>query len=132
MPDCIFCKIVKKEIPAEVVYEDDRCVTLAAAKYVPEQGKVEYRHWTCIVKALIVKREVLEARGEAGVDAKLGPTFVSKNIVVEDTSDQPVGTTTVASEPLDTREDSTAWVHVRGQVWAGGPVPIHKLAFNES
>ncbi|MEK7585104.1 MAG: HIT domain-containing protein [Patescibacteria group bacterium] len=22
MPDCIFCKIVKKEIPAEVVYED--------------------------------------------------------------------------------------------------------------
>ena len=23
MPDCIFCKIVKKEIPAEVVYEDE-------------------------------------------------------------------------------------------------------------
>jgi len=23
MPDCVFCKIVKKEIPAEIVYEDD-------------------------------------------------------------------------------------------------------------
>ncbi|WP_041283481.1 histidine triad nucleotide-binding protein [Desulfofundulus kuznetsovii] len=23
MQDCIFCKIVKKEIPAEIVYEDD-------------------------------------------------------------------------------------------------------------
>ncbi|MFZ5641672.1 MAG: histidine triad nucleotide-binding protein [Bacillota bacterium] len=24
MQDCIFCKIVRKEIPAQVVYEDDR------------------------------------------------------------------------------------------------------------
>jgi len=24
--DCIFCKIVKKEIPADIVYEDDRVV----------------------------------------------------------------------------------------------------------
>ncbi len=24
--DCIFCKIVKKEIPAEIVYEDEFCV----------------------------------------------------------------------------------------------------------
>lgn len=23
MPDCVFCKIVKKEIPAEIVYEND-------------------------------------------------------------------------------------------------------------
>jgi len=26
MPDCIFCKIIKKEIPSEVVFEDDDLV----------------------------------------------------------------------------------------------------------
>lgn len=26
MDNCIFCKIVKKEIPADVVYEDDNCL----------------------------------------------------------------------------------------------------------
>lgn len=26
MNDCIFCKIIKKEIPADVVYEDENCL----------------------------------------------------------------------------------------------------------
>lgn len=26
MPDCIFCKIIKKEIPADIVYEDENCL----------------------------------------------------------------------------------------------------------
>lgn len=26
MSDCIFCKIVKKQIPAEIVYEDEDCI----------------------------------------------------------------------------------------------------------
>lgn len=26
MEDCIFCKIIKKEIPADVVYEDDEII----------------------------------------------------------------------------------------------------------
>lgn len=26
MSDCIFCKIIKKEIPSEFIYEDDFCV----------------------------------------------------------------------------------------------------------
>jgi len=25
-PDCIFCKIIKKELPADVVYEDDKAI----------------------------------------------------------------------------------------------------------
>jgi histidine triad (HIT) family protein len=24
MPDCLFCKIIKREVPASIVYEDDR------------------------------------------------------------------------------------------------------------
>lgn len=26
MEDCIFCKIIKKEIPADIVYEDDEII----------------------------------------------------------------------------------------------------------
>ena len=26
MPDCLFCKIIDKEIPADMVHEDDACV----------------------------------------------------------------------------------------------------------
>lgn len=26
MPDCIFCKVVKKEVPADVVFEDDTLI----------------------------------------------------------------------------------------------------------
>ena len=26
MEDCIFCKIIKKEIPSEIVYEDERVI----------------------------------------------------------------------------------------------------------
>jgi len=26
MPDCVFCKVVNREIPASIVYEDDRLI----------------------------------------------------------------------------------------------------------
>lgn len=29
MSDCLFCKIVKREIPASIVYEDDRLIAFA-------------------------------------------------------------------------------------------------------
>ena len=34
MPDCIFCKIVRKEIPAEIVYEDDKVLAFLDIKPV--------------------------------------------------------------------------------------------------
>ncbi len=34
MPDCIFCKIVKKEIPAEIVYEDEQFLAFLDIKPV--------------------------------------------------------------------------------------------------
>lgn len=32
MPDCIFCKITKKEAPAEIVYEDERLMVFKDIK----------------------------------------------------------------------------------------------------
>ncbi len=28
VPDCLFCKIVNKEIPSEIVFEDDKCIVI--------------------------------------------------------------------------------------------------------
>ena len=34
MPDCLFCKIVAKQIPAEIVYEDEQCLAFLDIKPV--------------------------------------------------------------------------------------------------
>ncbi len=31
MPDCIFCKIVNKELPSDIVYEDDNVIVIKDA-----------------------------------------------------------------------------------------------------
>jgi len=37
--DCIFCKIVNKEIPARIIYEDDKCIVLPD-KFPGTEGQV--------------------------------------------------------------------------------------------
>lgn len=37
MSDCLFCKIINKEIPSEFIYEDDRCIII---KDINPQSKI--------------------------------------------------------------------------------------------
>ncbi|NLL81542.1 MAG: histidine triad nucleotide-binding protein [Tissierellia bacterium] len=50
--DCIFCKIINKEIPSEIVYEDERVV---AFKDTSPQAPIHF---------LIVPREHIESNDE--------------------------------------------------------------------
>ena len=36
MNDCIFCKIIKREAPATIVYEDDNCIAIIPIKQAQE------------------------------------------------------------------------------------------------
>lgn len=39
MSDCLFCKIVKKEIPSEIIYEDDQVI---AIKDIEPQAPIHF------------------------------------------------------------------------------------------
>ncbi|MFA6432581.1 MAG: HIT domain-containing protein [Candidatus Paceibacterota bacterium] len=49
MPDCVFCKIIKKEIPADVVYEDGEYIAfLSIDPHAPGHTLVvpkQHYHW---------------------------------------------------------------------------------------
>jgi len=44
MDDCIFCKIINKEIPANILYEDDLCMIF------PDIHPAAKTHWLIIPK----------------------------------------------------------------------------------
>ena len=76
---CLFCKVVKKEIPAKVLFEDDDLVAFSDIKPVaPTHGLViPKRHIESLNHALpddavLLGKLLLAARrvaGEAGIDA---------------------------------------------------------------
>ncbi len=61
MPDdCIFCRIVRREIPANIVHEDDQCV---AFRYINPQAPVHI---------VIVTREHVASLDQATSGTQLG------------------------------------------------------------
>lgn len=57
--DCLFCKIVSKEIPAEIIYEDEKVI---AFNDINPQGPV---HFLVIPKKHIASLDEIEAEDEA-------------------------------------------------------------------
>lgn len=80
MDDCIFCKIVKKEIPSDIIYEDDEAISfndinpqapthflIVPKKHIPNIGEVTesdkdlVSHLFSIANALAREKNVAES-----------------------------------------------------------------------
>jgi histidine triad (HIT) family protein len=82
MPDCLFCKIVAKEIPAEIVYEDERTLafldirptnpghTLVIPKaHSANVYEIRPEDWSAVMEsARILAPAVKHAAGATGVN----------------------------------------------------------------
>ncbi|NPA51708.1 MAG: histidine triad nucleotide-binding protein [Aquificae bacterium] len=84
MEDCIFCKIVKKEIPADIVYEDDLIIafedinpqakvhTLIIPKeHIPNNLYLEGRHKTLIGHLILKANEIAKMKNIAQTGFRL-------------------------------------------------------------
>lgn len=78
MPDCLFCRIAAKEIPAQVVYEDDLVlafrdinpqapthVLIIPKQHVPSVRECEEAHPLVAGRLFRVARDVAEREGVA-------------------------------------------------------------------
>lgn len=78
MTDCLFCKIVAKQIPAKVVFEDDSVLAFRDINpqapvhilIIPKQhlttlNDVEDEHATLIGRMVVTARQLAEAEGIA-------------------------------------------------------------------
>lgn len=76
MEDCIFCKIIRKEIPAEIVYEDDEIlafkdinpaapihILVIPKRHIPSLANLEKDDELLIGKIYTVINKVAEVRG---------------------------------------------------------------------
>lgn len=76
MEDCIFCKIIRKEIPSEIVYEDDEIIAfkdinpaapihilVIPKKHIPSLAKLEKEDELLVGKIYTVINKVAEAQG---------------------------------------------------------------------
>ncbi len=76
MEDCIFCKIIRKEIPSEIVYEDDEImafkdihpaapihILVIPKKHIQSLAQLEEKDELLIGKIYTVINKVAEAQG---------------------------------------------------------------------
>lgn len=74
--DCIFCKIVKKEIPADVVYEDDKIIAfkdihpvapvhllIIPRKHIPSINHLEIKDKTLIGELFLTAQKIAREKG---------------------------------------------------------------------
>ena len=82
--NCLFCKIVNKEIPSETVYEDKNFlafedihpiaplhVLIIPKKHIPALDRVGLRDKELIGEMFFVSKKVAESRGVAGTGYRL-------------------------------------------------------------
>ena len=74
--ECIFCKIVNKEIPAEITYEDDNFIVLkdiepkaplhlliVPKKHIPSVNHLELKDKTLIGELFLVAQKIAKEKG---------------------------------------------------------------------
>jgi len=86
MPDCTFCKIAKKEIPAEVVYEDDDFVAFLDIKPVSTGHtllipKAHYENLVSAPDDLLMKSVVLIKKLMKQIKIAVRADFVVLSVV---------------------------------------------------
>ena len=81
MTDCLFCKIVAREVPADIVHETDRTVAfkdinptapvhvlVVPREHVEDAAAITPEHADDLAALVVAAREVAEAEGVAGPD----------------------------------------------------------------
>ena len=84
MTDCIFCKIVKKEIPAGIIYEDKNCVVIKdiepkmplhllaiPKKHIPTLNHLESSDKELVGELVLVTKEIAKKQGVAETGYRL-------------------------------------------------------------
>jgi len=77
--DCVFCKIIKKEAPSTIVYEDNDIVAfqnirplapvhilIAPKEHIPSVDDLEEKHKALVGKLFLVAKKVAKDQGIAG------------------------------------------------------------------
>ncbi len=84
MKDCIFCKIANKELPAEIIYEDDRIVAfkdikpvapvhvlIIPKKHIPSIDHLEARDKELIGELFLIAQKIARQEKVAGTGYRL-------------------------------------------------------------
>jgi len=78
MSDCVFCKIIKREIPAEIVYEDEEVIAfldihpvtpvhilVIPKKHIPSSNDIELEDEKVIGKLFSTIKQIAKEKGIA-------------------------------------------------------------------